>query len=76
MPMKFKKSDIVRQKDGSSKTTHYYIKQETTEMLLKYINGEERCKPKQRRKCIVELDRRNIAYVWSPVQITPESLSL
>lgn len=76
MPIKFKKSDIVRQKDGSFKTTHYYMKQQTTEMLLKYINGEERCKSKQRRKCIVELDRRKVSYVWSPLVTPPESLSL
>ena len=39
MPLKFNKSDIVLQKVGSFKTTLYYIKQETTEMLLKIING-------------------------------------
>ena len=52
------------------------MKQQTTEMLLKYINGEERCKGKQRRKCIVELDRRKVSYVWSPLATPPESLSL
>lgn len=76
MPTKFKKSDIVRQKDGSFVTTHYYMSKIDTEMLLQYINGEERCKPKQRRKCIVELDRRKVSYAWTPVQTIPESLSL
>ena len=76
MPMKFKKSFVERQKDGSFKTTHYYMKQQTTEMLLKYINGEERCKGKQRRKCIVELHRRKVSYVWSPLATPPASVSL
>ena len=65
MPIKFKKSDVIRQKGGGYVTTHHYMSAMTTEMLLNYINGEERCKPKQRVKAIRELDKRKVPYVWT-----------
>jgi len=64
MPVKFKKSDIIRLKTGAVSITHHYMSQMPVNKLFDYINGEENCKPKQRVKCIRELEKRKIPFVW------------
>lgn len=73
MPIKFRKSDVIRKKEGGYVTTHHYMSQITKERLFQLINGEENCKPKQRVKCIRELDKRGIRYTWDR---TPLNLQL
>lgn len=61
MPIKFSPSTrkFVRgQKRKTFEFDHDYIKLKPTEELIKYIN--EGYKPKVKRKCRVELDRRRV----------------
>ena len=66
MPAKFKPTETVKPR-GSNKviTKHYYLKQTPVEELIKYINGGQ--KPKVRQKCLNEIDRRGLKLNWLPV---------
>jgi len=63
MPTKFSQSikKFVKGKRNNFEFDHDYIKQKTTEELINYIN--EGSKPKVKRKCRIELDRRGIQLV-------------
>jgi HD superfamily phosphohydrolase YqeK len=66
MPIKFSPSQKKYNKNNRKKFSieHDYIKQKPTQDLIKYIN--EGNKPKLKRKCRVELDRRGVKLVWVP----------
>ncbi|MDA7807192.1 hypothetical protein N8955_00480 [bacterium] len=68
MPVKFQKS-AKTVKRGSKIVTveHHYIKNQSKEDLIKYINEGQ--KPKIKQKCRNELDRRGIKLEW----VTKES---
>ena len=71
MPIKFKPSATVRDRQTKQlKTEHYYIKCMSKQALFDAIN-EGKVKPKVRRKCIVELERRGVKIVW---KTDPETL--
>ena len=72
MPTKFSKSFKEVKKGEQPKMVHDYIKNKTTEFLFEYIN-DSNSKPKVRRKCINEIQRRGIKIVWSR---TPTSLDI
>jgi len=63
MPTKFSPSTrkFLKGKGKTFEYDHDYIKQKTTEELINYIN--EGSKPKVKRKCRIELDRRGIQLV-------------
>ncbi len=64
MPIKFKPSQKIVQRGTKVVTTqHYYIKSMSKESLFEAIN-DNKVKPKVRRKCIVELERRGVKIVW------------
>lgn len=63
MPVKFSQSSKKFEKGSKNYTwEHDYIKQKTKEQLIEYINTGS--KPKLKRKCRIELDRRGIKLVW------------
>jgi len=64
MPVKFSKSFIEIKKGEKPKMVHDYIKGKTSEFLFEYINNSS-SKPKVRRKCINEIQRRGIKISWS-----------
>ena len=63
MPVKFQKS-AKTVKRGSKIVTveHHYIKNQSKDVLKKYINEGQ--KPKIKQKCMNELARRGIEIVW------------
>ena len=68
MPVKFSKSAKKFEKGSRTNWTweHDYIKNRSKEDLIKELN--EGNKPKLKRKCKIELDRRGVKLVW----VTPE----
>jgi hypothetical protein len=62
MPVKFSSSQTTFVKGKGRVTTHSYIKQQSKEDLIKYINDGQKNKVKQ--KCRNELVRRGIDIVW------------
>lgn len=63
MPVKFQKSaKIVKRGSKVTITEHHYIKNQSKEVLIKYINEGQ--KPKIKQKCRNELDRRGVELVW------------
>ena len=62
MPVKFKPSQTTFVKGKVKVTTHNYIKQQSKEELVKYINEGQKNKVKQ--KCRNELVRRGVGIVW------------
>lgn len=66
MPVKFSPSTrkFIKGKGKTFEYEHDYIKVKPTEELIKYLN--EGHKPKVKRKCRVELDRRGIRLVRVP----------
>lgn len=70
MPIKFKPSQVVREKNSSKlKQTHYYLKSTPKEELIEYINSSNG-KPKIKMKCRNELTRRGVQIVWKTVSPT------
>ena len=68
MPVKFKPSQVLRDRaTGKLKTEHYYIKSIPKEELIEYINSSNG-RPKIKQKCRNELTRRgvNLVYVDPP----------
>ena len=63
MPVKFSPSNkkFIKGKKNNFEYDHDYIKQKTAEELITYLN--EGSKPKVKRKCRVELDRRGVKLV-------------
>lgn len=72
MPTKFSKSFKEVKKGEQPKMVHDYIKSKTTEFLFEYINSSN-SKPKVRRKCINEIQRRGVKIAWSR---TPTTLDI
>jgi len=66
MPVKFSPSarKFVKGKGKTFEYEHDYIKHKDTDELIKYIN--EGHKPKVKRKCLIELDRRKVKLVRVP----------
>jgi len=66
MPVKFGKSirKFIKGKGKTFEFTHDYIKQKTIDELFETIN-KTGVNKKLRVKCIRELDRRKVNYVWS-----------
>lgn len=64
MPTKFSKSFKEIKKGEQPRMVHDYIKIKTTEFLFDYINSSNP-KPKVRRKCICELQRRGVRLTWT-----------
>lgn len=64
MPVKFGPSakKFVKGKKNNFEYDHDYIKLKTKQELIDYLNNGQ--KPKVKRKCIVELDRRGVKLVW------------
>ena len=64
MPVKFSPSTrkFVKGKGKTFEYEHDYIKHKSKEDLIKYLNEGQ--KPKVKRKCLIELDRRKIKLVW------------
>lgn len=62
MPIKFSKSSkkFIKEKKKHFLYEHDYLKQKTTEQLTTYLNDGS--KPKVRRKCRIELERRGIRF--------------
>jgi len=68
MPVKFQKSaKTVKRGPKIVTVEHHYIKNQSKEDLIKYINEGQ--KPKIKQKCRNELDRRGIKLEW----VTKES---
>ena len=64
MPIKFKPSQVVRDRNtGKLNTNHFYIKQTPKGELFEYINNKSG-KPKIKQKCLNELARRKIKIEW------------
>lgn len=69
MPTKFKPSaKTVQRGTKIVKTEHYYIKNQSKDVLFEYINSANG-KPKIKQKCKRELERRGIQIVWKPKNI-------
>jgi len=66
MPVKFGKSirKFIKGRGKIFEFTHDYIKQKTIDELFETIN-KTGVNKKLRVKCIRELDRRKVNYVWS-----------
>lgn len=66
MPVKFGKSirKFIKGRGMTFEYTHDYIKQKTIDELFETIN-KTGVNKKLRVKCIRELDRRKVNYVWS-----------
>lgn len=65
MPIKFKPSATVRDRQsGQIVTEHYYIKCMSKDELFKELNSN--IKPKVKQKIRNELDRRKIKIQWVP----------
>lgn len=66
MPVKFGKSirKFIKGKGKTFEYTHDYIRQKTKDELFETIN-KTGVNKKLRVKCIRELDRRKVNYVWS-----------
>jgi len=63
MPVKFSQSHKKFEKGSKNFVwEHDYIKQKPKEELIEYLNTGS--KPKLKRKCKLELDRRGIKLVW------------
>jgi hypothetical protein len=66
MPIKFKQSATVRDRQtGKVKTEHYYIKCMSQTELFSELNNSS-TKPKAKQKIRNELDRRGIKIQWVP----------
>ena len=66
MPIKFKPSATVRDRQtGQVVTQHYYVKCMSKEELFKELNNDS-IKPKIKNKLINELARRKINWSWVP----------
>tara|TARA_X000001036_G_scaffold83659_1_gene75730 strand:+ start:972 stop:1181 length:210 start_codon:yes stop_codon:yes gene_type:complete len=66
MPIKFKPSATVRDRQtGQVVTQHYYVKCMSKEELFKELNNNS-IKPKIKNKLINELARRKINWSWVP----------
>jgi len=66
MPIKFKQSATVRDRQtGKIKTEHYYIKCMSQTELFSELNNSS-TKPKAKQKIRNELDRRGIKIQWVP----------
>jgi hypothetical protein len=59
MGIKFKPSEPVRQKDGTVKYKHHYMKAVPTATLTQYLEANN-AKPKVKAKVRVELTRREL----------------
>lgn len=64
MPVKFSPSTrkFIKGKGKTFEFEHDYIKHKTKQELIDYLNNGQ--KPRVKRKCRVELDRRGIKLVW------------
>lgn len=62
MPIKFTKSTkkFIKDKKKHFLYDHDYLKQKTNDELFKYLDDGQ--KPKVKRKCRVELERRGIRF--------------
>jgi hypothetical protein len=68
MPVKFGFSQVIVDRETKKKVVkHEYMKQKTTKELIDYINEGQ--KPKLKRKCRVELDRRGVKLVWKKKEL-------
>jgi len=68
MPVKFGFSQVIVDRETKRKVVkHEYMKQKTTQELIDYINEGQ--KPKLKRKCRVELDRRGVKLVWKKKEL-------
>ena len=69
MPVKFGPSSkkFIKGKKNNFDYDHDYMKLKPTEELIKYINEGQ--KPKVKRKCRVELDRRGVKLVWKKKEL-------
>jgi hypothetical protein len=68
MPVKFGFSQVIVDRETKKKVVkHEYMKQKTTQELIDYINEGQ--KPKLKRKCRVELDRRGVKLVWKKKEL-------
>ena len=66
MPIKFKQSATVRDRQtGQIVTEHYYIKCMSKDELFKELNNDS-VKPKVKNKIRNELVRRKIKWSWVP----------
>lgn len=64
MPMKFKPSQTVRDRNtGKNVTQHFYMRNTSKEELFEYINSSNG-KPKVKQKCLNELQKRGVQVVW------------
>jgi len=66
MPVNFHQSTrkFLKGKGKTFEYDHDYIKHKTKQELIDYLNTGQ--KPKVKRKCRLELDRRGIKLVWVP----------
>ena len=70
MPIKFKESSLVRDRQtGKSKMEHYYIKSMSKESLFEELN-KDNTKPKVKHKIRNELARRKIKWAWVPKEVS------
>jgi len=68
MPVKYGFSQVIVDRETKKKVVkHEYMKQKTTQELIDYINEGQ--KPKLKRKCRVELDRRGVKLVWKKKEL-------
>jgi len=68
MPVKFGFSQVIVDRETKKKVVkHEYMKQKTTQELIDYINEGQ--KPKLKRKCRLELDRRGVKLVWKKKEL-------
>ena len=66
MPIKFKQSQTVRDRQtGKVKTEHYWLKCMSKDELFKELNNDS-IKPKVKQKLRNELARRKINWSWIP----------
>ena len=64
MPMKFKPSQTVRDRNtGENVTQQFYMRNTSKEELFEYINSSNG-KPKVKQKCLNELQKRGVQVVW------------
>lgn len=65
MPVKFKPSQVLRDRTtGKLRTEHFYVKCTPKEELIEYINSSNG-RPKIKQKCRNELTRRGVKLVWA-----------
>ena len=62
MPMKFKPSQVIKNRQtGKLETQHFYMKHVSTEELLETLN-KSNTRPKLKQKIRNELTRRKVTY--------------